>query len=299
MRGVSIFAAISVFPVTAYIVRNFLTTGRPVGQGEFSWDLVQQFQPEALIRNVADWIVPGRFVQGYEWVLLVLVLCGLTAILGAYRLAYRGRLASIMSSIFESRMLILLAVFVLVNLVMLSFARGFFSGGNPFNPRYLAPVQIAVFLIGFAVVAGLHNQTGRNSQLLLRSAIFLFIAVLAARAIYTVWSLNSEGAGYSSRRWHISETIAYLNRRPEVPLMSTANDGIYFWTGRRPLHISRQDSNASAKDFLCDTGGLLVIIDSVPPELYGVDQDSLVEGLMLEQKFSEGSIYRMEQEECS
>jgi hypothetical protein len=298
IRDISVYVVISAFPITAYVVRNVLTTGRPVGQGKFSWNLVKQFQPDVLIRNLADWIVPGRFVEGYEQALILLLLVGLAAIIGGYWMAYRERFVGILTSIFESRVLILLMIFVIVNMVMLSLARGFFSGGNPFNPRYLAPVQISVFLIGFAVVAQLYRRTGEKSQLLLRGTSLAFVAFLAARALFTVWALYNEGAGYSSRRWHISETIAYLNRRPETPLMSTANDGIYFWTGRRPLHISRQDSNASAKDFLCDTGGLLVIIDSVPPELYGVDHDSLVEGLTLEQKFSEGSIYRMDVENC-
>ena len=108
--------------------------------------------------------------------------------------------------------------------------------------------------------------------------------------------LYRQGSGYSSQRWHISETLAYLRRRPDTPVMSTAAPGIYFWTGRLPLNVP--NSRADVRDYLCDTGGFLVVIDSMPLEFYGINPIEVTEGLIIEQDFSEGTIYRIDPVEC-
>ncbi len=133
---------------------------------------------------------------------------------------------------------------------------------------------------------------------LILSACLAFTVLLAVRAAWTVRYLWAEGSGYSSRRWHISETMRYLNHRPDVPVMSTAAPGVYFWTGRLPLDIPRTNSREAAMAFLCRTGGFLVIIDSMPTEFYGVDHEELTRGLVVEQDFSEGTIYRIDPGEC-
>ncbi len=78
--------------------------------------------------------------------------------------------------------------------------------------------------------------------------------------------------------------------------MSTAAPGVYFWTGRLPLNVP--NSRADVRDYLCDTGGFLVVIDSMPLEFYGINPKEVTEGLIIEQDFSEGTIYRIDPVEC-
>ena len=291
-----LFLFISAIPIAGYIVRNLLILGRPIGQSRFSWSLVREFPLRLLIHNVYDWLIPGKLIAGFEEELTLLLLLLIFALFLGYWLAYRQRIIRLARDLRTSAHFVLLAIFIGVNLLLLSIARGFFAGGNPFNPRYLSPVQLAVLMIFFGFLGKLYPVTGRASHILISGACVGFFALLGLRATYTIQVLYREGSGYSSHRWHISETIAYLNHRPDTPVMSTAAAGVYFWTGRRPTNIP--NSNSQVKEALCDTGGFLVVIDSMPLEFYGIDHAELTEGLTVEQDFSEGTIYRMDPINC-
>jgi hypothetical protein len=293
-----LFCLISAIPISGYVVRNLLITGRPVGQSGFSWELMRRFPWRTLLRDVFDWLIPGRLVAGHEEALGLLLLLFILGVIAGYWFVYRRRASRSAKNLFRSEPFVLVALFVAANLVLLSIARGFFQGGDPFNPRYLCPVQLAAFMLFFGLLGRLYPVIGRLSHVVIAGACLAFFALLALRAIYTIQYLYREGSGYSSHRWHISETIAYLNHRPETPVMSTGAIGVYFWTGRRPADIPRLNSREAVREFLCDTGGFLVIIDSMPTEFYGIDHPELTEGLIVEQDFSEGTIYRVDPADC-
>lgn len=293
-----LFAAISILPISVYAVRNYLAIGRPVGHSGFSWELVRQFPLTRLLSTMLDWFIPGRFVVGIEQQLAIVAVALILAIGLGIWFAYRDRVLESGRELLGSTPFVLLALFVMVNLVTLAFARGFLSGGDPFDPRYMSPVQLAMFLLAFAVLEKLYGIAGKAPRLTIGLVIAGLFALLGARALYTIQFLYREGLGYSSQRWHVSETIAYLNRFPETPVMATGASGIYFRTGRRPTDIPRKNHLAQVNDFLCETDGLLVTIDSMPADLYGIDHAELTEGLLVEYDFSEGTVYRQDPTNC-
>jgi hypothetical protein len=131
-----------------------------------------------------------------------------------------------------------------------------------------------------------------KARLVLSLAGLVLAASFIYRSLETVRDLNQNGAGYASQRWHISETVAFLNKHPDVPVVSTANYGIYFWTGRLPQSISDFPDVAALHNYLRVSHAYLAIIDSMPPEMYKLDTSSLLSGLELVYRFSEGSIYQ-------
>jgi hypothetical protein len=291
-----VFGVVSMAPVGVFIGRNWLVLGRPIGLTDFSWALVREFPVRRLVQDVLDWVVPGKLVAGREFALASLVLAAVLVVLLAYAIVYRQRFVHLATEIARTPAFAILALFAGSTLLMLTFARGFFAGGDSFNPRYLSPVHIVAIMMFYGVLGKAFAAMGTISRILVGATCVGAFAVIGLRGAYTMQFLNRVGSGYASQRWHISETIAYLNHRPDTPVMSTAAAGVYFWTGRRPLDVPH--SPEEVKQFLCDTGGFLVVIDSMPLEFYGIDAASVTEGLTVEQDFSEGTIYRMDPENC-
>lgn len=292
------FLGLRCAPIATYSLHNLLSIGRPVGHAHWSWELVQQFPWRSLVRNCVDWLVPGKFVAGLEAQIVIAAAAVSGAAMAAYAILFRRSPAAALARQLRKGGVLVLTANTLALLLLLALSRGFFAGGDSFNRRYLAPVQVTAFILLFALAAAAANRSPRWARAFVLGACLCFTLLLTVRAVWTVRHLWREGSGYSSRRRHISETIRYLNNRPEVPVMSTAAPGVYFWTGRLPADIPRTNPREEVRAFLCRTGGFLVIIDSMPAEFYGVDQDELTRGLLVEQDFSEGTIYRIDPSEC-
>lgn len=292
VRSILVFGVLSALPIAGYSIHNIFTIGRPVGHSGFSWALVKEFPLNLLLQNLWDWFIPARLVSGHEMQLSALLLGIIIALVLGYSIAHRRHLRSLWRLLFQSPALHLLGLFLLVNLLMLTLARGYFRGGDSFNPRYISPLQLVFLMMLFGFLGRLYHATGRGSSIVISTICLGLFAILAVRAMYTMQFLYRVGGGYASQRWHISETIAYLNHRPDTPVMSTGATGVYFWTDRMPVNISR--SRDAAREFLCETGGFLVVIDSMPLEFYGIDPSSYLEGMVVEQDFSEGTIYTID-----
>jgi len=182
------------------------------------------------------------------------------------------------------------AVF-LASFLVLTLSTGLSGMGETFNSRYITPLLLMLIILALALVRELW-LIGLVAPRLIAAAFLVSMGGLFAfRSVSTVKYLSSEGLGYSSRRWHISETISYIQDRPENSLISTAPVGIYFWTGNLPAGIPRNGDYVLMRSEMCENSTLLVIIDSLPPEFYGVETEDLTSGLTQLQKFSEGSIY--------
>jgi hypothetical protein len=125
--------------------------------------------------------------------------------------------------------------------------------------------------------------------------VLILMLTSAYRAQDAVRMLSASGMGYASQRWHDSETIRYLNSHPDVAVVSTANFGIYFWTGRLPRSISEFANADALQAYLREVNGWLVVVDSMPPGMYGWDADNLLVGMQLVRQFSEGSVFQVDQ----
>ena len=110
-------------------------------------------------------------------------------------------------------------------------------------------------------------------------------------ADYT-WRISQTGLGYLNIGWHESETIPYLKQNPDRTVIATGDVGIYFWTGRLPRVVTSFDSMEAMRTYLCDSNGILVIMNQMPTEIYRLDEGDVVRGLELEQEFNDSRVYR-------
>jgi hypothetical protein len=240
--------------------------------------------------NMITWFLPGRFVKGKEIYFVLILFVSLVVVSGYYWFTNKEKFASTMKTHLLVPINFMLFAWAVTNFVMLYLGQGFLFGkGEAFNNRYLAPVYLAVILLIVSILVMFWELTGKISHYFIASIFVVLIFIFTVKAKDTIFQLYENGAGYASARWHISETIAYLNKHPDVPIIGTGGVGIYFWTGRLPVNIK---SPAETREWLRSTGGYLVIIDSMSPDFYGIDKNELTSGLKLVYQFSEGSIYQ-------
>ncbi|RPI29464.1 MAG: hypothetical protein EHM70_15675 [Chloroflexota bacterium] len=287
-----LYGVVGSLPFLAYAGRNWLATGHPFGPRTSGWEAFTQDKLTAALFNILTWFIPGRFVKEREIVLALGLLAVLAA--GSAWLAFSRseKIRQVRANLWAAPLFSVTLLLVGFNFALLFASRMVFGKGDAFNERYLAPIYLAVLFIVVTVLA----RFWETKSWLLRAGVGALAAVLlltyAYRTLDTVRYLSENGAGYASARWHISETVAYLNNHPDVPVVATGEVGIYFWTDRLPRSVASFENIDALHAFLEQTGAFLVIIDSMPPEMYGLDEPALVEGLELVHDFSEGSVYQ-------
>ncbi len=138
---VFVFAAMSCTPLGAYVARNVLTLGRPVGQGHWSWALVREFPWRSLVRNSVDWLLPGKFVAGLEDEIVLVAAVTVAATMAGYMILYREPLAGILARQLRQDAHLVLILYGTSTLIMLAFSRGLFSGGTASTDATSAPCR--------------------------------------------------------------------------------------------------------------------------------------------------------------
>jgi hypothetical protein len=179
-----------------------------------------------------------------------------------------------------------------ITLFMLYLARGF-SRLYVFIPRYLAPMLLVTIIL-LAILAGWIWQAGEGKlRLGLAGIIALFLVYYAYRAFDFSQMVTQTGLGYSNVGWHNSETVAFLRQRPELTdMISTGDMGIYFWTGRLPRVISSFGSLEKLRQYMCENDAPLFLMDQMPTEIYGIEQEDVTDLVELEKEFNDSKMYR-------
>ncbi|HVN52950.1 MAG TPA: glycosyltransferase family 39 protein [Anaerolineaceae bacterium] len=291
---VVIFAAIAVLPISLYVVRNIIFYAKPIGSRNFIWQFPSISRIQGTIEGILTWFIPGRFVHGKA--LLVgglLVGVGLAALL-VFLLTHRPTGLRIIGESIRMPMPLLWILFIVLNFALLTAGTGTFGRGDPFNSRYLSPCLLVTLMALSCILAKLWSDRLRGFQAAAIIVCLLIAGVYTYRSVDWVRYLSVEGQGFASSRWHISETVAYIRNRPDVPFVCTGNVGVYFWTGTLYPSISSFPSPVEMRNYLRTNHGLLVIIDSMPPDLYNVDEQQLFQGMVLKERFSEGSVYEVQ-----
>ena len=284
-------ATAGLLPMSIYMARNIAEVASPTGHGRFL--LTWAFQPpsNAGLYNFLTWFIPGRFVRGRE--VEALVACALGVIVASVIVGatHKRAFADGGKALLSDPLVRFLLFFIGANLVGLMLARGFALMGDTFNERYIAPMYPALLVLVASVLATTWRLGSRTARMLVGLACALLGALLGYRGVGAVAHSYQIGDGYSGRRWHESETLAYMMRRPGTSFAATAPVGFYFWTGERPAGMPSSEGLDEFKRNLCDSGSLLVIVNELPPEFYGIETEDLVRGLTLVRDFSEGSIW--------
>jgi hypothetical protein len=294
-RDAIVYGVVGILPVAGYVGSNWVTQNSPFGERGFA---VAGYDPNftrAALGVFLNWIIPGRLVNDHEYLALGALLAGILIFAGWVSWNKREAIQTVLRAWWSSPITKFLLGFLLLNgfiLFILLFTSGIIGRGESFSNRYLSPLYASLLVLTLGLAGILWKALDGKARLVLSLAGLVLAASFIYRSLETVRDLNQNGAGYASQRWHISETVAFLNKHPDVPVVSTANYGIYFWTGRLPQSISDFPDVAALHNYLRVSHAYLAIIDSMPPEMYKLDTSSLLSGLELVYRFSEGSIYQ-------
>jgi hypothetical protein len=186
---------------------------------------------------------------------------------------------------------VLLLWFVFLNYLMLYLARGLTLLAI-YNPRYLVPPLTVLWIVAIFFLDRLWRLGKWSTRPLVAVTCLVFLAYYGYRAVDFTRAMYDWGLGYANQGWHKSETIPYLNENPDLEVVATGDIGIFFWTERLPRVITSFASPQAMRDHLCATQGELVIMKSMPPEIYNMDKGALIEGLALKQDLNDSEIYQ-------
>jgi hypothetical protein len=291
IRNTIVFSAVGLTPLLAWLIRNEIITGKPTNR-IFSLHLVPQSSWINLVNTILLWILPGRFVHGKE----ILWLAGLILVIVAWFVftVWRNKTNLILAvqSIVNQKPVILLALCITTYLVILIFSRSFLDERIPMDERLLSPLLIFGLIL---LIWILNNQWNKKKWFKLGILMILGLAFLitnGSRSVQMVQSYHEVGRGYASRRDHISETYAYLRKRPDIPIYSNAFAALYFWIDRVTYALPSPSKIPAMKEDMRRSGAYLVIFNSIPVELYGTTRDELTQGLIEQIVLSEATIYR-------
>lgn len=291
LKEAVLFGLVGLLPIILYWLRNQMTSGHPVRYQQYFFVPFTRDQLTWFSYNWLSLFVPGRLLRGHEILALGLTLTGGAALLGVIWWIYSQRWAEVRDQGFRASVVLLAAVIGL-NLLMLYLARGL-TELDVFNARYLVPLLI-VFLMLLALLSGrLWQVAGRGARIVLVGFLAVFLAYYAVRTVDFSRQMVRIGLGYANVGWHNSETIDYLHQHPEVTdLVSTGEMGIYFWTGNKPKVISDFSTPDVMRDYICQSGASLFLMDQMPIDIYGMTHDEATRGLALVQRFNDSEMYR-------
>ena len=291
VRVAVLFGLASLLPIAAYWLRNQLTSGHPVRYQQF---LNVPFDRSQLTWFCYHWFslfIPGRLLRERE--ILAGGVISLIALLVVAGLAWRYRraLAATSTPAFRAGTF-LCSAFLALNLLMLYLARGL-TELDVFNPRYLVPMLIVFLVLACCLAGQLWPLAGRWVRGSLVVFLAIFLVYYGYRTVEFSRQMARMGLGYSNVGWHNSETVAYLHQHPELThLVSTGEMGIYFWTGRMPQVISAFPGPNQLQTYLCQNDAILLLMDQMPADLYGMTRDQAIQGLQLAQRFNDSEMYR-------
>jgi hypothetical protein len=284
----TVVALISLLPLAAYILRNTIVLGRPLYYPTYQAD---HFTPENLkwySYNTLSWFMPGRFIRDREIFAALGFIALLTAGGVAFWLKHRRALTA---RTFFSPPFWLLLLFVLMNYLMLYFARGL-TFLAVYNTRYLVPPLIVLWMVLVYLLDRLWQTGGKVSKGIISLICIGFLAYYGYRASNFVHDMYRTGMGYLNIGWHQSETIPYLKQHPDTPIVATGDIGIYFWTGKLPKSITAFGSLNDMRDYICQNNSILVIMKQMPTTIYHLDEADVISGLAAVREFNDSMIYQ-------
>jgi hypothetical protein len=298
-----LFGAIAGAPLGLWIIRNRLQAGG-VTDRHMVFHPVKLAQLISGASTVASWFMVGKvrgpirpIVFGIELIVAVVVLFLLN------RGGNHGKASS--------RLPHVLLLFILVYVGFLVFTASFVDADTVFDQRSLAPVHVAVLMLGLWV--------GRTLYLRSKSPVVRIALVVVALAFVTSYvirgakwflAVSNDGQGYSSKAWRNSATILRIKTlRSDAPVYSNGYDAIYYLARRPAMYLPQKINHSTgqanaiyeleienmAKD-LKQHGGVLVYFNTFPERSFLPAESELRERLNLSLVATEpdGSIYAVE-----
>jgi hypothetical protein len=285
------FGVVGGTPLLLWILRNQILTGTATSR-VFSWYPFPRTVWISVLNTLFLWLAPGRLVNGKELFWLLGVCLALFVFLGVILFRDRQGLIHLGISLYQDKPVFLILLNVLSYWTILIISRLFFDERIPMDERLLSPILVMGLILLVGLLARLWSQSRWLGRSILVAASLFVLLVNLTRSIQMVQSYHQLGRGYSGARNHISETYAYLRKRPTIPIYSNAFAGIYFWTDRVTNPLPPPQGLPAMKENMRQTGAYLVVFDSIPVKLYGDTLEELTQGLVVQIRLSEATIYR-------
>ena len=260
-KSAAVYCTIALAPLCAWLLRNFLRSGAPFGQYEYSPLNSPLSNLESGFVTFAEWAV-GRLVWRYIWFESIpsteALDIGRSIVGGGLLLAFLILLAGgagyiIVRSLRRGRRVgttVILAVFVVVFTCLMT-VNASVQGVEPINERLLSPVYLPLLLLGaLALDRFFRRGAQRMASKHLGSPLTASRLAIVVMVGMSLWLLPSAvlyadelqerleyGGGYHSRLWRESETILYLEEHPRAG---------YIWSNEeRPVHILVDDRGST------------------------------------------------------
>lgn len=210
-----IFAAITIFPITSFLIRNYLITGTFLGYRVSSnSNLLQNFKLS--YSTIYSWYVPTRMLFDYSIILILLIIVG---ILGCW---YLLKNKSNFKKFFKNKLILINAIiFYLGFLIISSSIVSYNVIGNRLLSPIFIPVSILLIIFGSKILKLLTDTLPRALKIgVLSSAVFIWYVLWLSQyfhfAIPVFGNSMIREMGYNSISWINNQTIKYI--REEVKL---------------------------------------------------------------------------------
>lgn len=290
LRDAFLAVLIVLTPLALYLLRNVAISGRPTRYSGYFASPLTHDQIVWYLYSMLSWFIPGRFIRGREILAGLVVLIILLAV-GLICWHVDRHTSTLTKEKLISPAFLTLVGYGLSTFSMLIIARGF-EGLGAFDLRYLSPILITLLLL---ITKGLDRIWALGVSLprfMVAGFVLIFLIYYGYRTVDFVGKMYRIGLGYTNIGWYNSETVPYLKNHPDLQLVSTGEMGIYFWTGRKPAPINAFGGVDALRQHLCDTGAVLILLDQMPTDIYGMDSQQVVQGLELVKQFNDSSMYR-------
>ena len=279
----------SLLPMAAWMMRNQIVTGQALHYSGFRWAWPTLDTARWFIYNTLSWFIPGRLLRGRE-LLAGLAALALLVILLAVGLWWLRRSKRSLASAVEPALFVLLVNGLLI-VGMLVVANGF-SDLVAFNARYLIALLLALLMAVASAAGRSLTQPPLSRRIIVLALMGVFLLYYGYRSVDAVRALHADGLGYASRFTAASETVHYVQNHPGLKVITTGPEGMYFWLGT--FYDGIYSYGSTTDDLIhkvCEEQATLILLRSMPAEMYGLDESRLTQQLSLLHSFNDSDLY--------
>jgi len=293
LRDCLAYGTIGSIPIFLYALRNLTVIGQPVNYRGFEWQPMVGKELAETLYTFLLWFMPGRLARGREELAAYALIGGLLALLAAFFFLNRPVFRSVWHTARSSPLLSLLLWFMATTFGVLYAAHYAVAYKSPFDSRLTSPIHLGMLLALAGLSAWLWRSGGRWLKFAVAAAACLLVLLYLPRTLDMTRYFYQHGAGFAARYWHESETIAYIRQRPDLPIISTAPFGIYFWANRLTAVVSAYDTGIALQSFLRESGAVLIVFHTMPLDMYGIDEKEYLRGLQKLIEMDDSTIYTL------
>lgn len=247
----TIFGFISILPITAWIVRNYMISSTLTGERfPSSFTLPQIFNSTFDI--ISQWLLFTKMPS----MLRILIVCFLLISLIVILVAIKRRNKNCSKNTHLLQILPLFA-FLLVYISFL-FVCGLTTNISEINNRIMSPIYVPLILLLIFSIDNIRRFPSRKFHKQFLSYILiigfcLWLIYPLQGTIKAIAYYNKNGAGYSSPLWHNSNLVLYLKENPlHGQIYSNVPGAIYILTGMPAKQIPRKRPENSPVSIIND-----------------------------------------------